>query len=186
MSSLKFDSGARNDLAFDLGFSLLLVVAAGVVYVDVGKIVQRQIVDPLGPVRWPRGVAIALAAFVILAFGLRVREALIASRARHDDVMKTTSVALDAVETSHELQHSLEGYLRIGASVVITAVYVYFVPRIGYFITTTMAVAALMHLMGARSFQNRVVFPVGLTVMLWITFAVGLKVRFPAPIWFGF
>ncbi len=70
-------------------------------------------------------------------------------------------------------------YLQVFSILAITVLYFILIPRIGYFISTPIFLVLTSYLLHCRKIKVILFYPLVLTLFLYLTFSVFLKVPFP-------
>jgi hypothetical protein len=129
----------------------------------------------LGPVSWPRAIIVLVA---IAAIGAFVADRH-ARRRQHDRPDGEQPVA--AAE-------AMDGRARIqlAAALFVPLVYVWLLPRAGYFATTPFFLAAYMYVLGISSWRTILVVTAIAYVLLLVIFSKLLYLPLPTGNWPGF
>lgn len=129
----------------------------------------------LGPVAWPRAVLVLI---IVAAVG-----ALIADwRARQHQTDPATTGAADVAPDT------MDGAarLRLLAAILLPLVYVWLLPRAGYFATTPFFLAAYMYVLGISSWRMIALTTAVTYMLLLLLFSKLLYIPLPTGIWPGF
>lgn len=133
---------------------LLLGLAAGVFIATRGY--PGALAGTPGPGFFPRAIAVALAAMALV------------------------QLATGVLDESGESRISAEDVRRIGVPVAFLIAYVLVLPLLGFFLTTTVFLAALMYYSGARDLRVSVPLAVVVSIVLQNVFVGFLHVPLPA------
>ena len=138
-----------------------------------------QAVYALGVAHWPRAVIVFMAITAILCFVERV------SRGGAND--NTDDEGVDqAVELGEGTASSVGVRLRILCTFVLPLVYLWLMPRMGYFITTPIFLASYIYLFGETRWKHVVVASFGIYAIMLLVFSKLLYVPLPTGNWPGF
>tara|TARA_A100001037_G_scaffold205717_1_gene183991 strand:- start:6211 stop:6777 length:567 start_codon:yes stop_codon:yes gene_type:complete len=128
-----------------------------------------------GTVSWPRGVLLAI--FVVATLSL-----LSSWRA----IKRGAHLAEEFGAEHFEMERGLGATLRIAGTFLWPLLYLWLLPRAGYYITTPIFIAGYMHIFGQRNWIHLICTTVGIYVGVLLMFTVWLYVPLPTGNWPGF
>ena len=129
----------------------------------------------LGPVAWPRAVLVLIIVAAIGAVVADWRARRYRTQPASTDPHDVTSDAMDGVAR-----------LRLWAAILLPLLYVWLLPRAGYFATTPFFLAAYMYILGISSWRTIVLTTSVTYVLLLLLFSKLLYIPLPTGIWPGF
>ena len=138
--------------------SLLLLALSVVIFIVTADFPAGP--GETGPDFYPRVIAVLIAFFALVQLGYSVTR---------------------GEQLSHEI--SLEVTIRVVGALVLVVAYVVLLPRLGFIVATILFLAVAMRYSGVTTYGRMVVVSVGLTVLLYYTFAVFLRVPLPDAEW---
>lgn len=74
---------------------------------------------------------------------------------------------------------SKTGLYKIGIGVVYFAIYFYFIPKIGFIISSIIFMVLFMLALGLRDWKKVIIIPIVTTIVIYYLFAIILKIRLP-------
>jgi hypothetical protein len=123
-------------------------------------------------VEWPRAVMTLLLVSVLMSFALRLRDLLRQpAEAAPEHGSETLGVA---------------ARLRILGTFALPLIYLWLLPRTGYYATTPFFLAGYMYVFGQRRLRNLIVTTVSVYVVILLIFSKWLFVPLPTGDWPGF
>lgn len=137
----------------EIGSVLLLLLAAGI-FVVTGDFPQGP--GETGPDYYPRMIAVLIAFFALVQLG----------RSRYEDAAR-----------SHEIELPIAK--RVIATLALIVVYVLLMPWLGFVTSTALFLVVAMRYSGVRSHLQMLAVAVGLTLILYYTFVVLLRIPLP-------
>jgi hypothetical protein len=128
-----------------------------------------------GPVAWPRAVILLIVVVAILSF-LSDRQA----------AKETPAITLgdEAVATEQPMDRAAR--LRLACAILLPLLYVWLLPRAGYFATTPLFIAAYMRVLGMQSWKSIAITTVVAYAILLLLFSKLLYIPLPTGNWPGF
>jgi len=151
----------RND--FIVGIASILL---GLFIVMQGEMIENEVVvsiDPAGPTALPD-----LMAYIIIAIGvIHLGGAWYANK------------AFAGKHQSKKIQEYVREYKAVIYSSIVSILYAMFLENVGYLILTPLLISALLWIVQVRKIKDLVKVSVTMTVILYVVFALGLKVKLP-------
>ncbi len=140
-----------------------------------------QAVYELGVVHWPRAVILFMAVAAIFCFFDRIRR-----RGATDGAAETALDQAAELGGGSGEPASIGVRLRIAGTFVIPLVYLWFMPRMGYFFTTPFFLASYIYVFGETRWRVLVGASLGIYVFMLLIFSKFLYVPLPTGNWPGF
>jgi putative tricarboxylic transport membrane protein len=151
-----------------IGFLAMALGAA--TYVASGQYVGVRSFDPIGPAFFPR-----IMAMILMGTG-----AVLAIRAW---VLRNAPQSPPSVTMPPEIPASAFGQDRLVRALAICVGYLFMLKPLGYLIATPLFVAFTIGNLGIGDRKTQVVTGVGVTLVLFVVFAVLLDVLLPMGVW---
>lgn len=129
----------------------------------------------LGPVAWPRAVILLIVVVAILSFVSDWRIARNQPVAGIDDEEPVAEQPMDGTAR-----------LRLACAILLPLVYVWLLPRAGYFATTPLFIAAYMRVLGMESWRVIAITTMVAYALLLLLFSKLLYIPLPTGNWPGF
>ena len=129
----------------------------------------------LGPVAWPRAVLVLI---IVAAIGALIADWRARQLQSNPATAGSPDVASDTMVGAARL--------RLLAAILLPLVYVWLLPRAGYFVTTPFFLAAYMYVLGISSWRTIVLTTAVAYVLLLLLFSKLLYIPLPTGIWPGF
>lgn len=89
-----------------------------------------------------------------------------------------------ADKTTGDTYFDNAGLLRVLACIIGVIVYLYIMPMLGFVLATALVCAFSMFLMGNHDVKQLIIFSVVLSICVYCTFKLGLKMRLPVGLFF--
>lgn len=128
-----------------------------------------------GPVAWPRAVIILIAVVAIVSFLSDRQSAKLSSEPTPADEAMAAEQPMDGAAR-----------LRLACAILLPLLYVWLLPRTGYFATTPFFIAAYMRVLGMQSWRVIAITTIVAYAMLLLLFSKLLYIPLPTGNWPGF
>lgn len=139
-----------------ISYGVLLIFSAALLFwIIPNEVPDSSFGEVLTPRDFPKFIALLIGTVALLLIG------------------RTVTAAATTVPFPSQFWHS------IGAILAVTLAYIIAIPFIGYYVTTTIALAILFRLVGVRSVKRIVVCSIGTGLAIYLGLTVGLGVHFP-------
>lgn len=160
------------DLWVELAFWIAIATAAFILTFDFDGPLQ---IYKFGAAAWPRAIiaALALGAAVQFAFSVRLRARIGTGEARQDYWSKLAKGGLSVK-------------LRIAATFGLPLLYIFLLPRTGFYLTTPFFLAGYMFVLGERRAAYLIGVPALIYGLAMLIFTRLLFVALPVETWPGF
>lgn len=135
----------------------------------------------LGVAHWPRVVILFMAVAAILCFFDRVRR-----RRASDGAAETATDQAAELSSRRGEPASIGVRLRIAGTFVVPLVYLWLMPRMGYFFTTPFFLASYIYVFGETRWRYVIGAALGIYVLMLLIFSKYLYVPLPTGNWPGF
>lgn len=118
---------------------------------------------------WPRSVALLMAILAVLQFAIRFR--------------RIEAASPQAGQEEGQTQASPRQMVRLGLTLLVPLIYIYLMPRAGYFLITPFFIVVMMMLFGMRRPRHLIGTTAGVYIIFLLVFSKLLAVPLPTGYW---